>query len=284
MCEGHSPAAHTRGVGKGERGGGGGGEREALQLEEEFGEDDFFEIYFIRSLPKSMTSGYENSFTVKTSGLLIRDVKNLDVLTLEFLPSNWEQCFFPSIEEAGHATWDVTGHLVMQSTFDASKYEQALYLGTMNGEVRASFLKWVIDLYVNKKQTFAPQSICNYKSATLTPDPDDDGVTCIVTQRNWDSFVEKCLLILSKYDVKISSVLPVKGKKIIVECSSLSDKFLYHSKLPSFYQNLYACMAGMLFNCSTGGSLCLFNTAIALPAADTATTAHILRLFLLFYY
>ena len=237
---GHVTYAQTRG-----------GEREDLQLEEEFGENDYFEIYFIQSFPKSMTVAYDNSFTLQTSGLLIRDVKSFEVITLEFLPANWEQCFFPSIQvlddnSAGHITWDMSGKLVKRTSFEVTDYEHALYLGTMNGVVRSTFLQWVKEQYIMKKQSFFPQSICMYRSgtATFTPDKDTDDVSCLVTHRNWDTFVEKSLQILSKYDVKMSSLMPIQGKKLVIECASLSDKLLYHSKLPLYYQSLYACMAG----------------------------------------
>jgi hypothetical protein len=222
--------------------------REKENLEDEFfGENDFFEIYFIKSYPKSMTTAYENSFTVQTSGLLIRNVKSLHVMTLEFLPANWENSFFPTIQllddnSAGHVTWDKTGQLVKRTSFNSADYQQALYLGTMNGEVRSTFLDWVSDEYLKKKQTFSPQAVCEYETATLTPEKTD--VSCPISLRNWDTFVIKSLQMLSKYDVKISSVLPVSGQKVTIQCSSVSDKMLYHTKLPSYYQSFYQCMEG----------------------------------------
>lgn len=210
-----------------------------------FGEHDFFEIYFVKSYPKSMTTAYENSFTVQTSGLLIRNIKTLDVLTLEYLPANWDNCFFPTIQilenqSAGHVTWNKTGQLVKSHHLHAADFAEALFLGTMNGVVRASFLDWVTKEYVDKPQTFSPQSVCVYKTVTLTPVNE----SCPVSLNNWDTFVIQSLDVLAKYDVKISSILPVSGNRITIQCSSVSDRLLYHTKLPSYYKSFYSCMEG----------------------------------------
>ena len=218
------------------------------QEEEFYGEKDFFEIYFIKSYPKSLTTKYQNSFTVKTSGLLIRDVQTLDVLTLQFLPANWEKCFFPVIQildngVAGHVAWDMTGQLVEKSTFEITEYEQALYLGSMNGVVRTTFLDWVHEEFKNKKQNFSPISVCEYASPSINPTVEDD-LACPVRVNNWDSFVERSLEILAGFDVKMSSVIPPMGSRFLVQCSSVSERILYRTDLPSYYQSFYQCMEG----------------------------------------
>lgn len=217
-----------------------------LVLEEEFyGEDDFFEIYFIKSIAKSMTTEYENSFMVKTSGLLLRNIKTLDVVTLEFLPLNWEQSFFPKIQvlddsSPGPVTWDKTGKLLVRYEFHPSDYEEALYLGTMNGAVRKTYLSWITTEYIDKPQMFSPQSVCVYKTANLSPVNE----SCPISLHNWDTFVMHSLEMLSKFDVKLSSVMPVSGDRITIQCSSVSDKMLYHTKLPAYYDSFYSCMRG----------------------------------------
>lgn len=215
-----------------------------IDLEEEFfGENDFFEVFFIKSLPRSMTTAYENAFTVKTSGLLIRNAKTLDIITLEFLPANWNQCLFPTIQilddnSPGHVTWNKRGQLVKSSIFHSANYEEALYLGTMNGAVRSTFLDWVTEEYIMKSQTFSPQSVCVYDTASFNPANE----TCPIKLRNWDSFVIRSLEMLSKYDVKLSTVLPMSGERITIQCASVSDKMLYHTKLPAYYHSFYTCM------------------------------------------
>jgi len=215
-----------------------------IDLEEEFfGENDFFEIFFIKSLPRSMTTAYENAFTVKTSGLLIRNAKTLDVITLEYLPANWNQCLFPTNQilddnSPGHVTWDKRGQLVKSTSFHSNNYEEALYLGTMNGAVRATFLDWVTEEYITKSQTFSPQSVCVYETANFNPANE----SCPIKLHNWDSFVIHSLRMLSKYDVKLSTVLPMSGERITIQCASVSDKMLYHTKLPAYYHTFYTCM------------------------------------------
>ena len=235
---------------------------------EEFDESDFFEVYFLRSYPKPLTSAYQNSFRLSSSALLLR-YSELTLLSLEdgdegeaermepssslllqFLPFNWEGSFFPDISPVGdsphdHVQWNKTAHVVVSDRFFPSEWAEALYLGRINGAVRSSYLRWVKQTYMRHDMLFSPQYVCEYKSEDLfAPLGEGLNASCPIQLINWDTFVVKSLEVLSRYDVKLSSVLPLMGQKIIIQCASVSEKFLYEDKIPAYYRSFYSCMKG----------------------------------------
>ncbi len=76
-------------------------------------------------------------------------------------------------------------------------------------------------------------------------DDDDKSLNCPTTIKNWDTFIIESLKVLTMYDVKISSIMPLTGSKLIFQCSSAHDlSSVTDHMLFKYYKSFYACMAG----------------------------------------